>query len=197
MAVQQRNRVGLVDEMEAALARLVFVDVGFLDVEIPAVQAQAAARQALLYLRVRLQMLELLEYVELGELVVALEVVSQRGARARVQLLQAALTMTEPAVQRRHIARDLSSCQQGIDSAALGMSADNDVGDGQIRQGELNGSSFRSEMGRLIAFREGRNEIADIADDEHVARLGGGEHIRGHTAVGTGDEECIGPLTQG
>src|SRR5690349_18253654 len=98
------------------------------------------------------------------------------GPGACFQLSQTGLAMPEPALERRYVAADLalSECSH---SAALRMTTHDDVRDGQVCQAELNGRCFRSEMRGLRAFLVGRNEIADVTDDEHVARLRRGEHI--------------------
>jgi hypothetical protein len=63
--LQQSCRIGLVNDAKALFAWLVFVNVGFFDVEIPAVQPQLARCEPLLHDGVGLEVLELLEHVEL------------------------------------------------------------------------------------------------------------------------------------
>src|SRR5262249_30744140 len=119
--------------MEAFLARLVLVYVGFLDIEIPAMQAQLARGEPLLDHRVCFQVLHLLEHVELGELVTPLEMFPD--VSSRVELPQALFAVPEPALQRRNVSTHFAVCERAH-RTALRMAADDDVPDRQIRQGE-------------------------------------------------------------
>ena len=165
--------VALVDEMEAPLAGLVLVDVGFLDVEVPAVQPQLAAGQPLPDDGVGLEVLELFEHVELRELVVALEVIPE--ARARLQLTETAGAMTEPAVEGRRIGMSLS-LGEGADGAAFRVPADNDFGDRQEESPNWMAAASEPCCGARLLI--GRNQVADVTDDEQIAGLGGGEQVR-------------------
>src|SRR5271165_1372133 len=134
VAVQEGCGVALVDEVEAPLAGLVLVHIGFLDVEVPAVQPQLAAGQPLLDDGVGLEVLELFEHVELRELVMALEVIPE--ARARLQLAETAGAMSEPAVKGRGVGGMPLCLGESADGAAFRVPADDDFGNRQCGEPE-------------------------------------------------------------
>ena len=86
------------------------------------------------------------------------------------------------------------SLGEGADGAAFRVPADNDFGDRQVGEPELDGCGLGAVRG--ARFLVGRNEVADVTDDEQIAGLGGGEQVRHHTAVGAGDKQRIGALAQ-
>lgn len=77
------------------------------------------------------------------------------------------------------------------------MTADDNLGDGETEEGEFNRGSFRLIARRTAsAFARG-DEIPHVSHDEEIARIGRGEEVRYHAAIGTSDEEGIGFLPKG
>jgi hypothetical protein len=80
---------------------------------------------------------------------------------------------------------------------ALGMSADDDVLHVQVHHRELDGSGLGFIRGGMTIGTAAGNQISDVSDDEEIARIGGSEGVRNHSAVGAGDEKGIRSMPQG
>ena len=58
----------------------------------------------------------------------------------------------------------------------------------------FDGAGFRQIARRVTGKRGRRHQIADVAHDEQVARIGRNQQIGHDAAVRTGDEQAIGRL---
>ena len=88
----------------------------------------------------------------------------------------------------RHGIADRRFAEQRRHRAALRMAADDDVADAQIFDGEFN----RGGGGIGVARRAGgRNDVADIFDDEQIARLALRDEFRQHARIRAGDEQRV------
>ncbi len=82
--------------------------------------------------------------------------------------------------------------KRALDDAAIGMAANDYVWHPQHAHRIFDGGRNSAER---IGIR--RHNVADHAADEQLAWLGLGEQARVDAGIGAGDEERLGPLTQG
>src|ERR1041385_7746547 len=71
------------------------------------------------------------------------------------------------------------------------MAADDDIGDVEVREREFNAGRFRPAIPRPSVAFSGRDEIADIPDNEQVARVCRSKEVGDHAAIGAGDQKRI------
>src|SRR5207249_806065 len=75
--------------------------------------------------------------------------------------------------------------------SALRMSADHDIADMEIFDGEFD----RRRSGIRIAARLGRRDnVSDILDNEEIARLALRDQLCQYARIRAGDEKCMGIL---
>lgn len=100
-AIEQDAGVIFVDEVKAPVAFLVFIDVGFLDVEPPTVDAKAPFAKAITNDWIGFEVLHLLQHIELRKKVMRFQVCAERILG--FQHFKAVIAVTEPAREVRSV----------------------------------------------------------------------------------------------
>ncbi len=98
------------------------------------------------------------------------------------------IRMFHPGRYRRHVLHPIRMLQ-GFHRTAIGVSTDDDVTDLEHLHCVLDGSHHTAHV-----LRVRRHDVADVAIDKQLARLGGKNHLGHHARVGAGDEHGAGTL---
>ncbi len=91
---------------------------------------------------------------------------------------------------RRGIA-DGRMAEKGVNGAALGVAADDDVVHAQIIHGKFDGGG--GGVG-IAGGAGGRNDVADVFDDKQIAGFAVGDELGEDAGIRAGDEKGVGVL---
>ena len=138
-------------------------------------------------------MLELEEHVELREPVLGRAFLISFSLP---QPLQGSVGVTHPGAKVRP-ADILAPMFESFHDAATRVAADDDVAHFQDIEPKLDRGRLRFVGDRSPIRTRGRYKISRVADHEQIARLGGGEDVGLHAAVGAGDVQGVRFLPQG
>ena len=169
------------DQHELLGARIVMKYFTGFDLVHPAVQVQVAASETCGHDRIGLQVLELYKYVLLGR-------GGQQGRTAQMAIVLAhdmcrGQSVTQPLAHERQSPKGLG-IEHPLHSAAVGVTANDDVLDLQFDHGILDRSRFT-----IVADAVGRHHVADVADDEQLAWFRVGDEIGIDPRIGTDDQQ--------
>src|SRR5438045_4094699 len=78
----------------------------------------------------------------------------------------------------------------------VGMTANDDVLHADVGHGELDRRRLAAVVHAVTVMVARRHDVADVPDDEEVARIGRSEDVRRDAAVAAADEQSVRPLPE-